>query len=1461
MSDFDNSDDPTGPPLWGCEATVPEGGVVTPALLDPEELPQVLGPYELRSVLGRGGMGVVYRAVDLDLGREVAVKRVWPELLAHEGSRRRFLSEARALAALHHPSLVDVYAFGTDGPVPFLVMRLVEGESLQRRLGQGPFATRSALRLVRQLAGALKQVHNVGLLHRDVKPGNILLEPQSRRRPRPVLIDFGLVRSIADGRDVDGDGDAPVGTPAYMAPEQFAARGAVGPASDPYSLGVVLYEMLSGVHPFGSTDADRGSLARRLTGPPPLPPGAGSRAARRICGRMMAPRPSDRYPGMTALVADLDRALSGRRVENGPTSWARQLRWGARRHPAAVAAGTLLAVGLVGGTTWAVASNRGVRAMASALHSDARETAARERALALLARGDRAGAAQALEGWAERVRDLDPAQVAALWRWWGAELRGAGHPGEARDALHRSFGLVDAPTTRLDLAQVNWALQDWRGVELALAGLDPTALPERRRADHAAVSHALALSRRDVAVAPPGDLIAALLSEATPLGVAAQQAVVVSGPQPTAALLVGVDRRTGWRLSGGPNGATLGPAVPLSDVPVSRVQAWPAGEDERWVIAAGGARVLGTIDHDRVVAHERWAGEWNQPLAAGDLDGDGVIEVVRSDHRALAWAPVDATGLPVAWTPVQGTLTAGDSELLDLAVGPYGLAGSPALLVAVAGWGGYDVRVLQRQGADWRTVERLQLGEVLALAPVPGADPAAVQVLQAHDPTAFLDTRTFGPSVPHGAARGVHRVAVAEGRLAWQRVSALPADPVGVRGRPGLGDGNRREHLVLGDLDGDGVSETIVGQATQVMHVWTHEGGPPTTVEGLWPLAALNLDDDPADELVVADLAGGGAVWVLGMGADRVPALEARDLAVGPAPTGLSDDAAERWRRADALDAIGAWAEAAREFERLARREIGTPTATRAWNQVASVRADHGDPLGAITALDEAAQAPDAAPAALNAAIQIALDAGRFDVALDRAARRASLGPLPPPLAADVARWTPATDAPAQVWTFNGTVPAPWSLPDPAAPSWDSRQEALVLRLAGTGSALSLPLWTRAPQFTVEIELEALRLDWGSGAALVLEGAAGPPLVLAEWMGVGGGGRASGAVGFGPLTEWARYTAPVGEAVLSKRHKVRVAVDATRSVVFATLVIDGVEVAHTQVALAPGALPERPVALSLTSAPTRAGAVAELSVRSIRVTGLVPPDRASAHRLDLPTRALLAGDRAAAHRAAAVLSDEDHALVEILASQGVGVPEAHASLPSLSSPTARALLLRHPSVVAAASQQDGAGAALAHLHESWEKVLHASNPPTSSDPMLLEHAVDALSVAPGSLDTQASIRPLVCLLTDRAAALRRSARVAEAVAHVAAARSWVEVLSGDLGLNPAMAEAASRVELEQARLDLLQARPDAAIVALQRAVGRAPDPETVADRLVADPAFAALQGHPGWAEIARARRLAGTGAP
>lgn len=307
----------------------------TPADVVPATRVRFFGDYDLLEEIDRGGMGVVYRARQVSLDRTVAVKMVLSGQFASEAEVRRFHTEAEAAASLDHPNIVPIYEVGEHEGQHYFSMPFVDGRSLAARVSDPTFeiSCGAAARLVATVARAVHYAHQRGILHRDLKPGNILLDAQGE----PHVTDFGLAKRVGLDSGMTASGSV-VGTPHYMAPEQAAGKSKhLTTAADIYGLGAILYHLLTGKPPF---EADTPlEVMRQVVEQEPKPPSSirchVDRNLETICLKCLEKDPQRRYGSAGALADDLERWLRHEAILARPAgAWKHAASW-IKRHPAA----------------------------------------------------------------------------------------------------------------------------------------------------------------------------------------------------------------------------------------------------------------------------------------------------------------------------------------------------------------------------------------------------------------------------------------------------------------------------------------------------------------------------------------------------------------------------------------------------------------------------------------------------------------------------------------------------------------------------------------------------------------------------------------------------------------------------------------------------------------------------------------------------------------------------------------------------------------------------------------------------------------------------------------------------------------------------------------------------------------------------------------------------------------------
>lgn len=470
--------------------------------------------YEILGELARGGMGVVYRAKQVSLGRVVALKMMLGE--QHPDTVRRFLTEAESAASLDHPGIVPVFDVGQYDGHLYFTMALIEGESLAERLRGGPMEPESAARVGRDVAAAIGYAHRQRLIHRDIKPANILID----RNGQPRITDFGVCKSLTSQSELTTVGQL-IGTPHYMPPEQAGgsssssevANQPVGPTADIYSIGAVLYAMLTGRPPFQAAnpiDVVAQVLTREPVPPRTLIPGI-PRELEIITLKCLSKRKDDRYQSAEALADDLQRFLTGHPIMARPPGLGRRIQHAIHQHllvatVSGTAALVLVFLTLVLLMSWIKASWQ-LNELRDQLAQE-RSTAASYLAAAKSNRGDQdetnptttethdllaAYELNRLSDSVQRLRDAGRHETAlqlAIAAATQAQSNGLSPTPSIMDVLTKNAGLSEA-----DLSEANFDLdeliakaktasrQPLSEFEIALYGLAPSPNPTDPSAD------------------------------------------------------------------------------------------------------------------------------------------------------------------------------------------------------------------------------------------------------------------------------------------------------------------------------------------------------------------------------------------------------------------------------------------------------------------------------------------------------------------------------------------------------------------------------------------------------------------------------------------------------------------------------------------------------------------------------------------------------------------------------------------------------------------------------------------------------------------------------------------------------------------------------------------------------------------------------------------------------------------
>lgn len=1432
-----------------------------------------MGRYELVAEVGRGGMGVVYRAWDPELNRDVALKVLAAHQLADDGARTRFLREARAAARLEHPGIVRVYDIGEDEGNVYFTMPLVIGPTLSARLKEGPIPPETAAAWTAQIARALHHAHRQGLIHRDVKPGNILLEGGER----PLLTDFGLVRQYERDEAALTRESQVLGTPAYMSPEQaMGDTERMGPLSDQYSLGVVLYEQLTGERLF--KDTHPAAMLRRILEEeaPPITRPSVPRAVAAIAERAVARIPFNRYVDCEAMAEDLERFLRGESVLANTTTTALKIQQALRRHRrplGSVGRLILLGVGLVGllalGLRWRERREAEDRAAAA----EARRVQLEARLGELFAAGKADQAEAQFAAFSAFEANQETPALGLAWRGLGALRARHGDVEGALDAYANAWLLTEGDEPQVsvltELAELLRAQHHWTALGAVAETLERLGAPQTLTAK--AWRRDLALVRGDVKTAlalsddPSERTIIERLTLATETGHQGQVAtrldldedgvpelLLLRRDDPDIQVLDTRSPRLPLRhvLRGladrGPQILGALPTVP-GQPPIMFI-GWTNSRIYRW-------------DGDQMVQIEEFDTRLTE-AASGDIDKDGQIEHYVPSNDLYRF---DVQGEALRISSASQEHRATRSSAHSIAVDDLDGDGQDELIVGTGTWTGYDVRILKPGAKGLEIVTRRRIGETFRVKTLRTAAGKAVVAWRSSDPREVTNRQMFRPDELEGEERGLHVLTLGPQGLSRRAVYPQTEAPIlpSAAARAFLFSDRYAVHT--GDLDGDGLDEVIIGSGES----WTlvmvqHADGHLSELNfpGYLPQAVLNLDADPEMELVVMRTDATQSVWALGVGDQPLPLEAVTPTAVRTPPEGLSRDLASAWDRAEALVAIGRTRAAAQRLEALADMAQDDATITAGLERAAELYASLEENAQASALFMEVARSPERAPAALEAALAAALDGLDLTRALEAGAARLALPSPPSGLEATVNLLERALARTEHTYNLRQGLDPVWHVRTPIGIQHRPTLGLEVLS-AERAALLDLPVqWDGGP-LRVSLELEVSRLDWGGMLSVGLIAPGSEPLeeniVIASG---GGAGVLEQAVRCGGVLE--RFHMPRHQGTLTGRPlRVTLEVDPTHRRIACALegagALDGRHVnALPSSDLNPGRL-----VLRVGGNPAY-DSQARVLLKSVALRGLEPLLEPAGEEEAI--NRLLALDRAA--EALDALADRREVWAELARAQALVAlgrrAEASASMrlalrqdPELNGELGRVLRGALEPFERDLRAHFGDAFPLRLWQHSFEVLMmHGEEAPAQE--LLTRYFAGVEDLDPARQPDDAARLELAEILLRRAAAWRRDGRSTAALQDLARSEA---IAAGVLAKKPSLEdEVGARRQLsaacrERALLYLSRGEDTLAMTELLRGLAESPAPTVFADLLVANPEFDPLWSRPEWPQIESARRV------
>ena len=1421
------------------DTTPPPASFDAPVRGNPRS-PAQIGRYRVLGLLGKGGMSVVYVGYDDQLRRRVAIKHM---LRASGGARGRLLREAQALARLAHPNVISVYEVVEEDEQLFIVMELVDGQTLRTWLEERPRTREEVVHTLSQAGRGVAAAHAVGLIHRDLKPENVMVGDDGRVR----VMDFGLARAIdergidlADETHTSGSPDllslpstatgALLGTPGYMAPEQYLGC-PVDARSDIFSFCVVLHEVLHGQRLFLGSDAElrEATLRGRIEASPAAHVPAWLEA---IVRRGLAVDPAARWPSMDEMLGALARDPIARR----------------RRVVRGVVA-TALAAGMASGLSFGyLALDRMWQRERAEQQASERWTAIEATIARAEADGDRLAADAAFQGfvtdpahhgtraqphaWQRRGDRLRDTSTAAAQAAYAEAYSLARDPDDAERTLRRMAevfhetwnGPALARTLTLlrargaaepELADLAFDAATWqRDLPAALAAIDDGAAHAdwRPTLEHLAEARRSNTSLCELAVLPEGQR--ARLAVRTP---EIQEIVLLD------AALTEVGR---WRMD-------------AQDLRLISGSNWAMAQSR------GEAALYDLLDDVK----EIWRGPSAGTISMGaafDVSGDGAKDLVFGRvYPFFGFRALDLRDGPAARerSAHRGT-DVGASAFESHARADLDGDGVEELAVALGPWEHFDLRLFHG-GADGQLelLTRHRIGRIGALAVVRRGDKRLLAA--ATDDSCPMPELFREP--PHtGATAGVHL-------FEWTDAELVEVDFVPLPRSGGLARFAIRPQRGVGDFDGDGREDLAFGLIPGAPgHTWslllrqTDRGFDPLYLADtdLWGVA--ELDGDPSAELLVS-LKPSPTLDALGVRGQPVPDTRPPPVQSRPHPRGLVDPLLlERWAKAEDLAELGMHASAAASLQDVARQVDEPPVRLELLDRAAELL-DSGGHHEQVLALDrQVREAPDLAARALARSARALVHLGRYDEALvdARALLRAtgrteeqdalgrSLADSLAPLVSSDRRLALRFDAPLS--------PA-WRFITPGALRRDPTRGVLEVTLPATTEPVAeLPIeWDGGP-LSLEFEVEIERLEYGSCLRVALVDEDGEAWFGGGYCGNGGGGRLlhGGSLknGFEGWTTEPQHVVPSGDH--PRRVLVRLAYFPDRGIGERVLA-DGDVLKTSSIKLTgmrPGKHRLQIGAFAVQSEWSLAvGKFHHISVRGARI----PEIAADAILREAPAR-LLAENRPRAALTALAGAIEPHPRadpIRLLASaalhDGAGVAEAtQAVLSNLHDGSWRVdlvLALRSDPVAGVALRSAAGSAFLPVLRDAWLIMASHRNDPEYRR-LVLEQLEGIESLTPVGLEETHALRRL----------LSRRARMWSLSGDPGRAREDLERAAelprtGD----PSDDDRSLQVEvlLELARL-LARSEPAVAREHVAAALRLTASPEETRERIAAEPSLA-----------------------